>query len=176
MPVEGQDKKPWGGRFTAPTDAFVEAFTASVDFDRRLYRHDIAGSIAHARMLARVGVLTEAECQAIVAGLDGERSFGAGEVTLLERSNDRRRLRTRVAPPGGLLVAARSFDPAWTATVDGRKVESLRADGFLTAVPVPAGEHEVEFTYRNGRILTGLAVTLLSLAAAAAMIFGGRRG
>ncbi len=114
--------------------------------------------------------------EAVVAGLDGERSFGAGEVTLLERSNHRRRLRTRVAPPGGLLVAARSFDPAWTATVDGRKVESLRADGFLTAVPVPAGEHEVEFTYRNGRILTGLAVTLLSLAAAAAMIFGGRRG
>ncbi|MHB1044760.1 MAG: hypothetical protein ACYC4P_01995 [Thermoanaerobaculia bacterium] len=114
--------------------------------------------------------------EAVVAGLDGERSFGAGEVTLLERSNGRRRLRTRVAPPGGLLVAARSFDPAWTATVDGRKVESLRADGFLTAVPVPSGEHEVVFSCRNGRMRTGLAVTLLSLAAAAAMILGGRRG
>ena len=114
--------------------------------------------------------------EAFVSGLDGERSFGAGEATLLERSNGRRRLRTRVAPPGGLLVVARSFDPSWTAYVDGRKAESLRADGFLTAVPVPAGEHEVVFSYRNGRILAGLALTLLSLCAAGAMAFGGRRG
>jgi len=62
-------EKPWGGRFTEPTDAGVEAFTASVGFDRRLYRQDIAGSIAHARMLAHVGVLTEAERDAIVNGL-----------------------------------------------------------------------------------------------------------
>jgi argininosuccinate lyase len=62
-------EKPWGGRFTEPTDAFVEAFTASVSFDQRLYAHDIAGSKAHARMLAKVGVLTAAECEAIVAGL-----------------------------------------------------------------------------------------------------------
>ena len=61
--------KPWAGRFNEPTDAFVEAFTASVDFDRRLARHDIRGSIAHATMLARQGVLTEPERDAIVAGL-----------------------------------------------------------------------------------------------------------
>jgi argininosuccinate lyase len=61
--------KPWGGRFTESTDKFVEAFTASVDFDKRLYRHDIAGSAAHAKMLAHVGVLTAAECTAIVDGL-----------------------------------------------------------------------------------------------------------
>ncbi|WP_455376452.1 argininosuccinate lyase [Kaarinaea lacus] len=61
--------KPWGGRFTEPTDAFVEAFTASVGFDHRLYAHDIAGSIAHARMLARIGVLTSEEFEAIVEGL-----------------------------------------------------------------------------------------------------------
>jgi len=63
------DKKPWAGRFAEPTDSFVEAFTASVDFDRRLYRHDIEGSIAHARMLARQGILAAEECDAIVAGL-----------------------------------------------------------------------------------------------------------
>ena len=114
--------------------------------------------------------------ESVVSGLGEESSFGAGEVTLLERTNGRRRLRARVAPPGGLLVVARSFDPSWTATVDGRKVESLRADGFLTAVPVPPGEHEVVFAYRNGRILAGLAVTLLSLGAAAALLLGGRRG
>ena len=60
---------PWAGRFTAPTDAFVEAFTASVGFDKRMYQQDIAGSIAHARMLAHVGVLTEQECQSIIDGL-----------------------------------------------------------------------------------------------------------
>lgn len=65
-----QSSKPWAGRFTEPTDAFVEAFTASVGFDRRLYRHDIAGSKAHARMLAHVGVLTQAECDTILQGLD----------------------------------------------------------------------------------------------------------
>jgi len=62
-------EKPWGGRFTEPTDAFVEAFTASVTFDKRLYAHDIAGSVAHATMLAKVGVLTDDERDAIVAGL-----------------------------------------------------------------------------------------------------------
>jgi argininosuccinate lyase len=62
-------EKPWGGRFAEPTDAFVEAFTASVNFDKRLYAHDIAGSIAHATMLAKVGVLTTDERDAIVAGL-----------------------------------------------------------------------------------------------------------
>ena len=63
------DKKPWAGRFSEATDAFVEAFTASVGFDRRLYRHDIAGSIAHARMLGRQGILAAEECEAVVAGL-----------------------------------------------------------------------------------------------------------
>ena len=62
-------EKPWSGRFTAPTDAFVEAFTAAVSFDQRLYEYDIMGSIAHARMLAHVDVLTNAECTQIVAGL-----------------------------------------------------------------------------------------------------------
>jgi len=62
-------QKPWSGRFTEPTDAAVEAFTASVEFDRRLYVYDIMGSIAHAQMLAKVGVLTKKECDAIVRGL-----------------------------------------------------------------------------------------------------------
>jgi argininosuccinate lyase len=64
-----QDAKLWGGRFSEATDAFVESFTASVTFDKRLYHHDIMGSIAHAGMLAQVGVLTEAEGAQIVAGL-----------------------------------------------------------------------------------------------------------
>ncbi|MFQ5935051.1 MAG: argininosuccinate lyase [Acidiferrobacterales bacterium] len=62
--------KPWGGRFSESTDSVVESFTASVDFDRRLYPYDIAGSIAHARMLAQIDILTEKECDAIISGLE----------------------------------------------------------------------------------------------------------
>ena len=62
--------RTWGGRFTETTDAFVQAFTASVDFDRRLYNEDIDGSIAHATMLARVEVLSEADRDAIIDGLE----------------------------------------------------------------------------------------------------------
>jgi argininosuccinate lyase len=73
-------KKPWGGRFDAPTDSLVEAFTASVAFDQRLYRYDIRGSIAHANMLAHVGVLTSAERDAIVDGLQQiESEIDAGQ-------------------------------------------------------------------------------------------------
>lgn len=62
-------KKPWGGVFDGATDPRVEKFTESVSFDHRLYTQDIRGSLAHARMLATRGVLTEAETQQIVAGL-----------------------------------------------------------------------------------------------------------
>jgi argininosuccinate lyase len=62
--------KPWGGRFTEATDAFVEAFTASVEFDKRLAPYDIRGSIAHATMLERIGVLNDKESKAIIQGLE----------------------------------------------------------------------------------------------------------
>ncbi len=64
------DKKLWSGRFNEPTDAFVEAFTASVEFDQRLYRYDIQGSIAHATMLAKSDILSEQERDAIIDGLE----------------------------------------------------------------------------------------------------------
>ncbi|MDA8028483.1 MAG: argininosuccinate lyase [Nitrospiraceae bacterium] len=62
--------KPWGGGFSEPTDRDVEAFTESISFDRRLYREDIEGSRAHARMLRRIGLLTEEELEKILSGLD----------------------------------------------------------------------------------------------------------
>lgn len=68
-----QDKtqdKLWGGRFSEPTDTFVERFTASVTFDQRLYLADIQGSIAHATMLAKSGILTDQECRQITKGLE----------------------------------------------------------------------------------------------------------
>ena len=66
---EEKTNQQWGGRFNEPTDAFVARFTASVEFDQRMYRQDIQGSVAHAKMLTKVGVLTEAECDDILNGL-----------------------------------------------------------------------------------------------------------
>jgi argininosuccinate lyase len=61
--------KPWSGRFGDKTDRRVEEFTQSISFDRRLFKQDIQGSVAHANMLARVGLLTAVECQQIVRTL-----------------------------------------------------------------------------------------------------------
>jgi len=63
-------QKTWGGRFTGETDKRVEAFTESITIDRRLYRHDILASQAHARMLAEVGLITVAEAEQIATALD----------------------------------------------------------------------------------------------------------
>ncbi len=72
--------KLWAGRFTEPTDSFVEAFTASVEFDQRMYKQDITGSIAHACMLAHVGVLSDSDRDAIIGGLQAiEKEIEAGE-------------------------------------------------------------------------------------------------
>ncbi|MBI3576170.1 MAG: argininosuccinate lyase [Gammaproteobacteria bacterium] len=108
------NEKPWGGRFTGSTDAFVEAFTASVNFDRRLYRHDIQGSIAHASMLAHVGVLTEKERDVITKGLKAiETEIERGEFawsTSLEdvHMNIEARLMERIGDAGKKLHTGRS--------------------------------------------------------------------
>src|SRR5262245_30235918 len=66
-------QKTWGGRFEGDTDKRVEAFTESISFDHRLYKQDIEGSIAHARMLAEVGLITSDESQQIVTALEAIR-------------------------------------------------------------------------------------------------------
>jgi argininosuccinate lyase len=107
-------EKPWGGRFSAPTDSLVEEFTASVAFDRRLYRQDIAGSIAHARMLARAGVLTEKERDAVVRGLeDIRRQIEANDFAWSDALEDvhmniERRLTERIGEAGKKLHTGRS--------------------------------------------------------------------
>jgi len=106
--------KPWAGRFTEATDRFVEEFTASVGFDKRLYRHDIAGSVAHARMLQRVGVLSAAECEAIVTGLQDiqgeiERGDFAWSLSLEDvHMNIEARLTERIGVAGKKLHTGRS--------------------------------------------------------------------
>ncbi|MCL2385149.1 MAG: lyase family protein, partial [Alphaproteobacteria bacterium] len=62
--------KMWGGRFTSGPDAIMEEINASIDFDFRLARHDIAGSKAHAAMLAETGILEPQDAQSILEGLD----------------------------------------------------------------------------------------------------------
>ncbi len=104
----------WGGRFSEPVDAFVARFTASVDFDQRLYRHDIMGSIAHATMLAKVGVLTAHERDTVVAGLQAiEKEIEAGQFewsTALEdvHMNIEARLTEQVGIVGKKLHTGRS--------------------------------------------------------------------
>jgi len=66
---KSKSKKPWGGRFKKDTDRRVESFTSSLAYDRRLYPYDLAGSDAHARMLARQGIISPAEAEEICRGL-----------------------------------------------------------------------------------------------------------
>ena len=110
------DKQPklWGGRFSQPTDSTVESFSSSVSFDQRLYRQDIAGSIAHARMLNKVGILTDAEFAAISAGLEeilSQIESGAFEWSIeLEdvHMNIERRLTDHIGEVGKKLHTGRS--------------------------------------------------------------------
>ncbi len=107
-------EKLWGGRFTAPTDQFVEEFTASIAFDQRLYRYDIEGSIAHAKMLAKQSIISDDDTEAIVKGLQeileeieaGKLEF---KISLEDiHMNIEARLIEKIGPVGGKLHTARS--------------------------------------------------------------------
>ncbi len=108
------DPKAWSGRFSGRTDAFVEEFTASIPFDILLYRHDIAGSIAHARMLARRKIISRAEAARIVSALSrirGEIESGKIAFDLSEEDIHmavERRLTKRIGKVGGKLHTGRS--------------------------------------------------------------------
>ena len=106
--------KPWGGRFKEPTDELVEEFTESVSFDRALHRYDVQGSIAHARMLSRAGVLSGDECDAIVKGLEAiEEDIEQGHFSWSRRLEDvhmniEAALTERIGEVGKKLHTARS--------------------------------------------------------------------
>ncbi len=109
-----KQKKAWSGRFSQPVDAFVQHFTASVSFDKRLAQHDIAGSLAHARMLAGCGVLARADLKAIENGLARVRAeIRAGKFAWSVASEDvhgniERRLVELAGDAGKRLHTARS--------------------------------------------------------------------
>lgn len=107
-------EKMWQGRFEQPTDTLVEEYTGSIHFDRRLYRYDIQGSIAHCRMLAECGIIPHEEASQIVQGL-GEilREIERGELSLDATQEDihmavEQRLMQKIGDVGGKLHTARS--------------------------------------------------------------------
>src|SRR3954453_8337096 len=82
-------QKSWNHRISEATDALAQWFVESIIYDRRLYKHDIAGSIAHATMLAKVSLISDAERDAIVEGLKGiERDIEGGNFVFDESLED----------------------------------------------------------------------------------------
>ncbi|MCB1517318.1 MAG: argininosuccinate lyase [Hyphomicrobiaceae bacterium] len=106
--------KMWGGRFAAGPDAIMQEINASIGFDKRLYAEDIAGSRAHARMLAEIGVLTEEDRNAIFSGLETIRgeiengTFKFSEELEDIHMNIESRLRDLIGDAGARLHTARS--------------------------------------------------------------------
>ena len=107
-------KKMWGGRFSEGTAASVEAFSASIHYDVRLYKYDIAGSKAHAAMLSANGILTADELQAITDGLSAiEKEIDAGQFEFKRELEDvhmniEKALIDRIGPAGAKLHSGRS--------------------------------------------------------------------
>src|SRR5208337_1269565 len=107
-------EKLWQGRFDQPTDKLVEEYTASIDFDSRLYRYDIEGSIAHCRMLAEFGIISHEDASRIVQTL-GEilRDLERGQIAMDSSQEDihmavENELTARIGETGGKLHTARS--------------------------------------------------------------------
>ena len=154
--------KTWGGRFSQGADPAAERFTGSLAFDRRLWRQDVAGSIAWARALARAGLLTDAERDAIVKGLEAVRGeLEAGTFPFrpeLEdiHTNIERRLVELIGDVGGKLHTGRSRNDQialdermYLKEVVARARDGLRAvqaalvarAGETTAAPMPGYTH-----------------------------------
>ena len=107
-------KKPWGGRFKKDIHKIAEKFSASVDFDKRLYKEDIEGSIAHVTMLAENGIILKNEAEKITKGLKQiEKEIDSGKFTFREEYEDihlniEKRLIEKIGDTGGKIHTARS--------------------------------------------------------------------
>ncbi len=106
--------KMWGGRFSEGPSAIMGAINASIGFDKRLFAQDIAGSKAHAQMLAKQGIISKADCAAILKGLDQVKGeIERGEFVFSDALEDihmnvEQRLRDLIGPAAGRLHTARS--------------------------------------------------------------------
>jgi argininosuccinate lyase len=107
-------KKPWQGRFNRGTHELAEKFSASIEVDKRLFREDIEGSIAHAKMLGRTGIIQKIESEKIVKGLkEIQREIETGTFPFREEYEDihlniEKRLTDKIGEVGGKLHTARS--------------------------------------------------------------------
>ena len=107
-------EKPWQGRFSEKTASVVEAFTSSIQIDRRLYDYDIQGSIAHCKTLAKAAIITDSEASEIIAGLGAiKQEIEAGRFQFDDSLEDihmhiESRLVEIVGPVGRKLHTARS--------------------------------------------------------------------
>ena len=103
----------------------------------------------------------------------------AGSASYQEVSPEDVRIRAEAAVPS-ILVVRNAWDDGWSATLDGRAVPVLRADGFLQGIAIPSGSHDVRLTYREPAIGRGLALSALAwlgfLAALAVVVLRARRG
>ena len=112
--MTGAPRKLWGGRFTGAVDPEIHGFSASLPFDRRLVRHDLIGSLAHARMLRDTGVLPASDADAILSGLSALLAdVEAGRLAVGGEDEDvhswiERVLFERIGGPAGRLPTARS--------------------------------------------------------------------
>ncbi|MEQ8481208.1 MAG: argininosuccinate lyase [Hoeflea sp.] len=131
----------WGGRFASGPDAIMEEINASIDFDRKLYAQDIAGSLAHAAMLAKTGIISVEDCDKISHGLNTILSEIENDGFSFSRRledihmNIESRLAELIGPAAGRLHTARSRNDQ--VALDFRlwvKQELVRTDAALTAL------------------------------------------
>ena len=128
-------QKSWQARIGEATDAVAAKFVESISYDRRIYKQDVAGSVAHATMLAKVGLITDGERDAIVAGLRSiERDIEAGTFAFDESLEDihmvvEAALIERVGEPGRKLHTGRSRNDQ--VTLD-RRVGVTRTDASIS--------------------------------------------
>jgi argininosuccinate lyase len=147
-------KKPWGGRFERSPGRFLDEFGASLHVDKRMWAHDIKGSIAHARMLAETGVISSADADAIEAGLseiyreirDGKFEWHIADEDVhmaIERA-----LTERIGPAGGRLHTARSRNDQVALDTrmyaKGAALELLAASSALCEALVTMAENHRE--------------------------------
>jgi argininosuccinate lyase len=132
-------EKPWGGRFQEATEKVLEEFSASVRYDRRLYRQDIAGSKVHARMLARQGIISDKDAEKIVSGLiEIEEEIASGKFNWSPKLEDvhmniEQALVERIGDAGKRLHTARSRNDQVAADIRLYLREKIdRLDGLLS--------------------------------------------
>lgn len=110
----GNSQKMWAGRFEKPLDSLADDFNSSLAFDRRMYRQDITGSIAHAQMLAGQGIISQSDAEQIISGLRGILDdISAGQLEIVPGAEDihmfvEAELTARIGDVGKRLHTARS--------------------------------------------------------------------